>query len=112
MSALGEIDLPCFNLIVSGETNPYIICSEKNTINVLSEKSQILPILFNLFNQDITKSDLASAIRAAYNLHILRKNETDYPEYLFILTDGLFSLNERKRISENINFCIMEGINV
>ena len=112
LSALSEIDLPYFNLIVSGETNPYIICSEKNTIDVLSEKSQIWPILFNIFNQDIAKANLTSAIRAAYNLHNLRKNETKSPEYLFILTDGFFSLNERKRIVENINFCIKEEINV
>ena len=37
---LGSIDLPCFDLIVSGAPNPYVICSEKNTLDILSEKSQ------------------------------------------------------------------------
>ena len=42
-SALASIDLPCFDLIISGEKNPYIICSEKRTMDALSEKSQIGP---------------------------------------------------------------------
>ena len=37
LSAIGAVDLPCFDLIVSGETYPDILCSENNTIDVLSE---------------------------------------------------------------------------
>ena len=32
------LDLPCFDLIVSGCQNSYILCSEKNTLDILSEK--------------------------------------------------------------------------
>ena len=68
LSAIGAVDLPCFDLIISGNPNPYIICSEKNTLDALSEKSQIWPIVFDLLNKNIKNTDLASAIKAAYIL--------------------------------------------
>ena len=108
-SALGEIDLPCFNLIVTGKPNPYIICSEKNTLEILSKESEIWPILFYLCTKNLKNTDLASSIRIALNLHNLRKSKS--PEFLYIITDGLFSLSERKRIIKNINKCKNEGIN-
>ena len=110
LSALGAIDLPCFDLIISGNPNPYIICSEKNTLDALSEKSQIWPILFDLLNKNIKNTDLASAIKAAYNLHNSRKSE--HPDFLFVVTDGLFSLSETQRIIKNVNFCMMKGLNI
>ena len=75
-SALGEIGLPCFNLIVTGKPNPYIICSEKNTLEILSKKSEIWPILFYLCTKNMKKTDLASSIRIALNLHNLRKSKS------------------------------------
>ena len=110
LSALGTIDLPCFDLIISGSPNPFIVCSEKNTLDVLSDKSQIWPILFDLLNRNIKNTDLASAIRAAYDLHNLRKNE--HPDFLFVVTDGLFSLSETQRIIKNVLFCMMRGLNL
>ena len=35
LSAIGAIDLPCFDLIVSGNPNPYVICTGKNTLDIL-----------------------------------------------------------------------------
>ena len=110
LSALGAIDLPCFDLIISGDPNPYVICSEKNSLDILSEKSQIWPILFDMLNKNIKNTDLSSAIRAAYNLHNLRKSE--HPDFLFVITDGLFSLSETKRIIKNVVFCMNKGLNV
>ena len=107
-SALASIDLPCFDLIITGEKNPYIICSEKRTMDELSEKSQIWPIFFTLINQQIKNNDLASVIRAAYNLHNSRK--TEHTDYLFVVTDGLFSLSQIKRIVKNVNFCMGKGL--
>ena len=107
-SALASIDLPCFDLIITGEKNPYILCSEKRTMDALSEKSQIWPIFFTLINQQIKNTDLASAIRAAYNLHNSRK--TEHTDYLFVVTDGLFSLSQTKRIEKNVNFCMGKGL--
>ena len=110
LSSFAAIDLPCFDLIISGNPNPYIVCSEKNTLDILSEKSKIWPILFELLFNYSENTDLASAIRAAYNLHNSRK--TDHPDYLFIVTDGLFSVSEIKRIINNVYFCMTKGINV
>jgi hypothetical protein len=110
LSAFGSIDLPCFDLIITGDPHPYIICSEKNTLDILSEKSHIWPILFELLSRSIKDADLASAIRAAYNLHNSRKSE--HPDFLFVITDGLFSLSDRERIIKNVIFCISKGLNV
>jgi len=93
LRAIGAIDLPCFDLIVPGNPNLYVICPGKNTLDILSEKSQIWPILFDLLNKKIKNIDLASAIITAYNLHNLRKAE--HPIFLFVVTDGLFSLSQK-----------------
>ena len=42
LSEIGAFDLPSFDLIVTGNPNPYVICSEKKSLDILSEKSQIL----------------------------------------------------------------------
>ena len=63
-----------------------------------------------MINKDIKATDLASAIRAAYNLNILRKSE--HPNFIFVITDGLFSLSEKRRIIGNINYCILKEINI
>ena len=91
---LGLIDLPCFYLIV----------------DILSEKSQIWPVLFDLLHNNIQNTDLASAIRVVYNLHNAWKFLL--PDFLFVITDGLFSKSEIKRIVENVNFCFVKGINI
>lgn len=40
-------------------------------------------------------TDLASEIKKAYNLHNLRK--PDHPDFLFVVTDAIFSLSETKK---------------
>jgi len=110
LNSFGSIDLNFFDLIISGNPNPRIICSEKNTLDILDENSKLWPILFNMINKDIKVTDLASAIRAAYNINILRKSE--HPNFIFVITDGLFSLSEKRRIIKNINYCILKDINI
>ena len=110
LNVLGSIDLPCFDLIVSDAPNPYVICSEKNTLDILSEKSQIWPVLFDLLHNNIQNTDLASAIRVAYNLHNARKFELT--DFLFVITDFLFSKSEINRFVENANFYLVKGINI
>ena len=107
LSSVAAIDIPCFDLIVTGEKNPFILCSEKTTIEALSEKSNLWPALFSLlFNKG--SSDLASAIKAAYNINKTRK--VDRTNYIFVLTDGLYSKSERQRILDNVNYCINKNI--
>ena len=107
LSSIAAIDIPCFDLIITGEKNPFILCSEKTTIEALSEKSNVWPALFSLlFNKG--SSDLASAIKAAYNINKTRK--VDRTNYIFVLTDGLYSKSERQRILDNVNYCINKNI--
>ena len=40
----------------------------------------------------------------------LRKSQ--HPNFIFIITDGLFSLSEKRRIVENINYCTLKEINI
>ena len=58
----------------------------------------------------ISNVDLASSIRAAFNLHNYRRNE--YTDFLFVLTDGLFSQSERQKITDNVHYCISRGMKV
>ena len=57
LSSFGAIDLPFFDLIISGNSNPYILCSEKNTLDILLEKSKIWPILFELLFNNCENKD-------------------------------------------------------
>ena len=50
--------------------------------HILSEKSPIWPIIFDLLNKNVTNTDLASAIKATYNLHNSRK--TEHPDFLHL----------------------------
>ena len=36
LSSLSTIELPCFDLIIATESNPVIICNERNTFEILS----------------------------------------------------------------------------
>ena len=58
----------------------------------------------------ISNVDLASSIRAAFNLHNYRRNE--HTDFLFVLTDGLFSQSERQKITDNVHYCILRGMKV
>mgnify|MGYP002622861730 CR=1 FL=1 len=110
LSALSYIDLPSFNLIISTETNPLIICSEKGTLDALSNKSQIWGSLLYILNEQYKckNTNLASAIRAAYNVTNARKQE--HTDYLFVLTDGLFQKFEKKKILEEVIYCYSKNL--
>ncbi len=110
LSSLSIIELPCFDLIIATESNPVIICNERNTFEILSDNSQIWPIFFSLITRKISNVDLASSIRAAFNLHNYRRNE--HTDFLFVLTDGLFSESERQKITDNVHYCISRGMKV
>ena len=47
LSTLNSIDLPLFDLILSRETNPLIICSNVNTIKAINPKSSLWEILLS-----------------------------------------------------------------
>ena len=110
LSALSYIDLPSFNLIISTEANPIVICSEKGTLDALSNKSQIWGSLLYILNEEYKckNTNLASAIRAAYNITNARKQE--HTDYLFVLTDGLFQKSEKKKILEEVVYCYSKNL--
>ena len=110
LSALSYIDLPSFNLIISTESNPIIICSEKGTLDALSNKSQVWGSLLYFLNEEYKceNTNLSSAIRAAYNITNARKQE--HTDYLFVLTDGLFQKSEMTKIKEEIIYCISKNL--
>ena len=58
----------------------------------------------------ISNVDLASSIRDAFNLHNYRRNE--HTDFLFVLTDCLFSQSERQKITDNVHYCISRGMKV
>lgn len=94
-------------MVITGEKNPIILCSEKTTIEALSEKSNVCPTLFSLFFNK-TSSDLGSALKAVYNINKSRK--VDRTNYVFVLADGLHSKSERQGIIDNVNYCMNKNI--
>ena len=110
LSGLSYIDLPSFNLIISTQTNPIVLCSEKGTLDALSNQSQIWASLLYFLNEDYKckNTNLASAIRAAFNITNARKK--DHTDYLFVLTDGLFQKSEVNKICEEVSLCFSKNL--
>ncbi len=100
-------ELPSLDFIVSGEKEPYILCSNTPTLRALKGNSTFWEGLFEI---KPFKTDLFSAIVAAYDLK--RLHNEDYPTYLFVLTDGLYGNNERNKLKNIINVCCTSGMNV
>ena len=109
LSILSFAELPSFDLVVTGTQTPIVICSDISTSNALSEKS---PIWGNLYASlsPIYNPDLASAIKVAYDLNNIRRNEST--NYIFVITDGLFSIPDQKVLYEKVKICENKGINV
>ena len=110
LSTLTSIDLPCFDFILSRQTNPEILCSNLSSVRAINAKSIIWESLISILAHPCSKSDLASAIEAAFDLKRMRSSE--YTSYLFILTDGLYQENEYKRILRAVSNCVKSGLNV
>ena len=109
LSILSFSELPSFDLVVTGLQDPIVICSDISTSIALSEKSSIWGSLYASLSP-LYYSDLSSAIKVAYDLNNIRRNETT--NYIFVITDGLFSLPEQKVILEKVKLCENKGINV
>ncbi len=82
LSSIGAIDIPCFDLIMVGDPQPVILCSERATNEILSERSNIS---FFSFFKPKRHGDLASAIKAAYYLNSARRIE--HTNRIFVCTD-------------------------
>ena len=109
LSAISYDNIPCIDIILTRIKEPLILCSEKSANEILSEKSSFWAVLFSCLEGEIS-SDLASAIKAAYNLN--RARRSDYTNYIFVLTDGLYSSSERDKIIGVVNSCYSKNINL
>ena len=83
---------PSFDFILSRQKEPEILCLNLSTVLVINPKYSLWENLLSILVYTISKSDLASAIEAAFDLKRIRSLE--FTSYLFILTDGLFQENE------------------
>ena len=88
-------NIPCLDVIITREKEPVILCPEKSSNEILNEKSAFWPVYFS-YLKPVQSSDLASAIKSAFNLN--RARRSDYTNYIFVLTDGLYNIRERNRI--------------
>ena len=109
LSAISYDNIPCLDIIVSQVNEPIILCSEKSANEILSERSPFWAVLFSCLEGQ-PSSDLASAIKAAYNLN--RARRTDFTNYIFVLTDGLYSPSQRDKIIGVVNSCYSKNINL
>ena len=110
LSTLASINLSSFDLILSRQKEPEILCNNINSKNVINDYSIIWESLFSILAYPCPKSDLASAIEVAFDLKRIRSS--GYINYLFILTDGLYQENEYKRILRAVNNCVKCGMYV
>ena len=110
LSSLAAIDLPSFDLIIAGENNPYILCSDIGTSRALNKKSELWKSLFTFIQYPLDHVDLASAIYSAFDLRRLKNYERT--SILFVLTDGLFEKEDQEKIIEYCNYCSNSGINI
>ena len=109
LSTLACDNIPCLDIIISRAKEPIILCSEKSANEILSDKSPFWAVLFSCLEGE-PHSDLASAIKAAYNLN--RARRVDYTNYIFVLTDGLYSSSQREKIIGISNNCYSKNINL
>ena len=109
LSAISYDNIPCLDIIITRHKEPIILCSEKSGNEILAEKSPFWGVLFSCLEGE-PFSDLASGIKAAYNLN--RARRADYTNYIFVLTDGLYNPSQRDRIIGVVNNCYSKNINL
>ena len=110
LTSLTIIDLPSFDLIVTGEEGPTILCSEYPSFAALNEKSKLWEALCLCLSNPIRNADLLSSLQVVYDLKRLRAN--NFPSILFVLTDGLFEEDKQNKIKEMIAKLVQTNIQV
>ena len=101
LSSFTLIDLPSFDLIVTGEEGPIILCSELPTFAALNEKSKLWEALYQSLSNPINNADLLSALQTSYDLKRIKNN--NFPSFVFVLTDGLFEEEKQLQLKEIVN---------
>ena len=81
-----------------------------NMINALNNFSEIWSLFYYLLVPPKFKTDLASAIKIAFEINNFRK--TDCTNFIFVVTDGLYPKEQQKYIKEKVMICENKSINV
>lgn len=102
LQTIAKIDLPSFNLIITTDKGPKILCCEKSTFDALSSNSSIWITLFSCLLNPHENSYLDSALLSILSI---RTQQKALSSVLFIFTDGNFSKRKQK-----INNSILEFI--
>ena len=110
LSSFTIIDLPSFDLIVTGNDGPIVLCSEYPTFAALNEKSKIWELLLQCLSNPINNADLLSALKTAFDLKRMRIN--NFPSFLFVLTDGLFEEEKQYQLKEIVAKLVQTNIQV
>ena len=107
---LSIYNLPSFDIILAGEKNPIVLCSEIKTFKILNKKEDLWKILYLILKNPVKKANLSSALYAALKIRKLKSSNRKI--LIFILTDGLFEKEEREKIKKYSNYCLQNGIRV
>ena len=110
LSSFTLIDLPSFDLILTEEEGPIILCSEYPTFAALNEKSKLWELLYQCLSKPISNADLVSALQTAFDLKRMRPN--NFPSFLFVLTDGLFEEEKQDQLKEIIAKLVQTNMHV
>ena len=110
LSSLTLLDLPSFDLILTGEEGPIVLCSEYPTFAALNEKSRLWELFYQCLSKPISNADLISALQTAFDLKRMRTN--NFPSFLFVLTDGLFEEEKQNQLKEIIAKLVQTNIHV
>ena len=102
-------NIPNLDIIIATDGNPIILCCGVSSRKVLSKDSEFWIGLIDCLCKPKRKTYLSPCIDISFYLNMER---TDYTNYIFILTDGLFDKIENDKILENISKCIQFNIKV
>ena len=93
LNALSYDNIPCLDIVVTSDKYPIVLSSEKSANEILNEKSPFWATFFSLLN-GVSNSDLASGIKAAYNL--IKARKADHTNYIFVLTNLYVNIHIKK----------------
>ena len=109
LSPLFYLDISKFDIILTTNNSPIILCSDLNSQKCLKSDSALWIGLFKYLQAPYYGSDLSSAINFAYNLN---RERNECTKRIFVLTDGLFEKREQMCIRKQIQNCSQLDMNI
>ena len=109
LSPLSYLDISKFDLILTTDKSPIILCSDLSSQKCLKNDSSLWIGLFKYLQEPYYGCDLSSAINFIYNLN---RERNEYSKRIFVLTDGLYERNEQIYIKKQIQNCTQLDMNI